>query len=1127
MTDQSLPTTAPFHRILVANRAEIACRVLRASAELGIETVAVGPADDAQCLHLEVADQQVELPGRGAGAYLDADAIIAAAQAAKCDAIHPGYGFLSENADFAAACKEAGIAFIGPAPEALSELGDKTRALRLADRVDVPTSTRSAVLADGDAAADFVAANGPTMLKAAHGGGGRGMRSVRPGEDVGAAFERCQSESLSAFGSSDVYAESLIEPARHIEIQVVGDGNAVMSLHERECSLQRRRQKIVEYAPAPNLSSELRSGLSEAAVRLASAVQLVGLATIEFLVGPDDEFVFMEANPRVQVEHTVTEEVTGVDLVQTQIRLAAGASLADVGLTEAPTVVGQAVQVRINTERMQADGEVSPTGGTLDRFALPTGPGIRIETHAYAGYTTSPAYDSLLAKVIVHARRPNEAASFDAALTRMALALEALDVHGVETNREFIQALLADADVRSNRISTDFVDRRGADFVEQAARAQQSAHTGDDSPDRAAVAGASIDRSDPLAVLALGRTSVDADVASAPSVDDGHVSIDAPLQGTVISISADVGQRVEAGDELLVMEAMKMEHVITASHAGRVNAVTIAVGDAVFEGHRLVVMEADRDAAVERVSSVSVHDLDVIRPDLAEVNERHAFGYDENRLERVAKRHGSGKRTARENLADLIDPGSMIEYGPLTVAAQRKRRSLEDLIRQTPGDGLIGGIASVNGEQFGDAAQTMVVTYDYMVLAGTQGHQNHRKKDRLFELARQRTLPVILFGEGGGGRPGDTDGVQVAGLDCLAFNLFAELSGSVPLIGINGGYSFAGNAALLGCCDVVIATKDSNVGMGGPAMIEGGGLGVFHPSEVGPLDVQRTNGVVDIVADDEADAVRVAKQYLSYFQGDVPDWEVADQRRLRHVIPENRLRIYDVREVIEDLFDTGSVLELRRDFGLGMITALARIEGRAVGVLANNPVHLAGAIDSDGADKASRFMQLCEAFGLPIVSLCDTPGIMVGPEAERTGLVRHAARMFVTGANLTVPMCTIVLRKGYGLGAQAMAGGGFKAPIFTVAWPTSEFGGMGLEGAVKLGYRNELAAIEDPAERLAEFEARVARMYEVGKGVSMADHFEIDDVIDPVETRRWITTAFRGEPAARPGRGTRPFIDTW
>jgi acetyl-CoA carboxylase carboxyltransferase component len=542
----------------------------------------------------------------------------------------------------------------------------------------------------------------------------------------------------------------------------------------------------------------------------------------------------------------------------------------------------------------------------------------------------------------------------------------------------------------------------------------------------------------------------------------------------------------------------------------------------VGEGQLLVAVEP-ADIAAEGALATEAVDLDHVRPDLAETFERHRVGLDEARPDAVARRRKTNQRTARENVEDLVDPGSFMEYGPLALAAQRRRRTLEDLIARTPADGLVGGIGTVNG------GRCAVMTYDYTVLAGTQGLQNHRKKDRLFELAERWRLPVVLFAEGGGGRPGDTDGTGVAGLDCLAFWLFGKLSGLVPLVGITSGRCFAGNAALLGCCDVIIATEGSNIGMGGPAMIEGGGLGVFAPEEIGPLDVQVANGVVDVAVKDEAEAVGVAKQYLSYFQGPAADWECADQRLLRSAIPENRLRIYDVRAVLDLLADTGSVLELRRGFGHGMVTALARIEGRPVGVIANNPTHLAGAIDSDGADKAARFMQLCDAFGLPIVSLCDTPGIMVGPESEKTAAVRHASRMFVTGANLSVPFLTIVLRKGYGLGAQAMAAGSFKAPVFTLAWPTSEFGGMGLEGAVRLGYRNELAAVEDPDERNSLYQELVDRMYEHGKGISMASVFEIDDVIDPAESRRWIVaaldaTAGGAEPSSVKRRS---FVDTW
>ena len=600
------------------------------------------------------------------------------------------------------------------------------------------------------------------------------------------------------------------------------------------------------------------------------------------------------------------------------------------------------------------------------------------------------------------------------------------------------------------------------------------------------------------------------------------------MQGTVLLLDVQVGDDIAQGQRVAILESMKMEHEIFTSISGTVEKLVVEVGETVLEGQELISLLPKEISQTGKEAETEL-DLDHIRDDLAEVKERHDIGLDDRRPDAVAKRRDRQQRTARENIADLLNMESYIEYGPLVVAPQRKRRSVEDLILNTPADGMIAGIGEVNADTFSEEkAQCVVMSYDYTVLAGTQGGQNHRKKDRLFEIAKRWKLPVIFFTEGGGGRPGDTDGMQVAGLDCLAFGLWADLSGIVPLVGINSGYCFAGNAAILGCCDVIIATENSNIGMGGPAMIEGGGLGVYQPTDIGPMDVQTENGVVDILVKDEEEAVAVAKKYLAYFQGAIADWECEDQRKLRHLVPENRVRAYEVREIIDTLFDSDSVLEIRKDFGLGIITSLARIEGIPVGVIANNPSHLGGAIDSDAADKASRFMQLCDAFSLPIISLCDTPGFMVGPEAEKTGLVRHVSRMFVTARSVTSPTCTIVLRKAYGLGAQAMASGGFKFPLFTVAWPTGEFGGMGLEGAVKLGYRKELEAIKDPEEREATYQALVERMYEVGKGLSMADHFEIDDVIDPSDSRRWIV---RGLKAARIEKstkwGNRPMIDTW
>jgi acetyl-CoA carboxylase carboxyltransferase component len=591
----------------------------------------------------------------------------------------------------------------------------------------------------------------------------------------------------------------------------------------------------------------------------------------------------------------------------------------------------------------------------------------------------------------------------------------------------------------------------------------------------------------------------------------------APLSGTVVTV-ADAGDPVHAGTAVVVIESMKMEYPVEAGVEGTVTAVHVVAGQSVREGVVLATVTAGAVPAPPAARAASRREG---RADLAAAIDRHVQGLDGARPAAVERRRRTGQRTARENVDDLLDPGSFVEYGPLVIAAQRRRRSLDDLVANTPADGLVAGVGTVDGHA------VAVLSYDYTVLAGTQGFQNHRKKDRLFDVIERRRLPVVFFAEGGGGRPGDTDVPGVSGLDCLAFWLWGGLSGLVPMVGITSGRCFAGNAAILGCCDVIIATEGSNIGMGGPAMIEGGGLGTFAPEDIGPLDVQVANGVVDVAVADEAEAVAVARRYLGYFTSVLDDWSAPPQDALRAVVPEARRQVYDVRTAVEGLADTGSALELRAGFAATMVTALARVEGRPLGIVANNPMHLAGAIDADGADKAARFLRLCDAHGLPVLFLCDTPGIMVGPDAERQGTVRHAARLFVAGAHLSVPFGTIILRKGYGLGAQAMAGGSFKAPLFCVAWPTGELGGMGLEGAVRLGFRKELDAIEDPAARDAAFAEMVDRMYEHGRALNAASYFEIDDVIDPADSRRWITSLLVADRAPPAPAHHRPAVDPW
>ena len=604
------------------------------------------------------------------------------------------------------------------------------------------------------------------------------------------------------------------------------------------------------------------------------------------------------------------------------------------------------------------------------------------------------------------------------------------------------------------------------------------------------------------------------------------LSLRSPLVGTVVAVKVAVGDVIAAGVEVVVIESMKMEHPVVAETSCRISAIFVTVGKMVTEGELLVECVAESVATREIASSVSNSGK---RADLEQLRVRQELLRDESRSEAVAKRHAKGQRTARENVADLIDEGTFVEYGGFGVAAQRSRRSEDDLIANTPADGLITGLAKINSEMFGAAnTNCAVVAYDYTVLAGTQGFINHRKKDRIFEVAKRNMTPVVLFAEGGGGRPGDTDAPGVAGLDVMSFASFAQLSGLVPLVGIASGYCFAGNAALLGCCDVVIATENSNIGMAGPAMIEGGGLGVVKPTDIGPITTQTANGVVDVRVADEAEAVAVAKKYLSYFQGATTVFSRHNDDALRELIPEQRTRVYDVRLVINKLADIDSVLELRSEFGIGIVTAFARIEGRPVGIVANNPAHLGGAIDTPGADKMARFVQLCDAFDIPLISLCDTPGFMVGPQAEESAQVRHFSRLFVTAASVTIPWITVVLRKGYGLGAQAMAGGSFHAKDMIVSWPSGEFGGMGLEGAVRLGFKKELDAAGTPEEREDLEKRLIAAAYIRGSALSMASHTEIDDVIDPADTRKRILALLSACPMPLPRTAKkRPMIDAW
>src|SRR5579871_1196795 len=839
-----------------------------------------------------------------------------------------------------------------------------TRTARaLAKSIGIPIVRGTDATCDLTQAGEFLASlpKGSAMvLKAVAGGGGRGVRIVRDHAELESAFAAAAREAKAAFGDDRIYAEQFLEKVRHIEVQIAGDGDNVVALGDRDCSAQRRHQKVIEIAPAPGLTEKQRAEFHRAATKLGKTAHYRNVGTVEFLLDTaTNEIAFIEANARLQVEHTVTEEVTGIDLVQLQFELAAGRPLEKLGLREPQTARGYAVQGRVNLEKMTSSGMVVPSSGRIESYQPPSGPGCRVDGYGYAGYVASPNYDSLLAKVIARG------ATLEAACKRLERALMEFRIEGVETNTGFLRALLNRDELARGQVTTRFIEEQSKEL----SGAVKQLPTWQFEPESSAP-------------------------EEKPTIEavDGAIAVDAPLQATVASVDVKIGDLVRKGQQLLLLEAMKMEHAIEAPVSGRIVRLGVSIGDLVA-AKQPVAFITPEELDGDEVTASDALDLDHIRPDLAEVNERWQLTLDTARPGAVAARRKHNQRTARENIDDLVDPGTFLEYGAFTIANQRYRFSEDQLKKMSPADGMITGIGSVNGAQFApEQAATIACAYDYTVFAGTQATMNHMKTDRILHVAYEQKLPIVFFAEGGGGRPGESLG-RVARPH--TWGSYAILSGVVPTIAVVSRYCFAGNASIARMSEILIATENSNIGMAGPAMIEGGGMGVVKPTEIGPIDVQRAKGVVDVVVADEIEATRVAKQALSYFQGRLKTWSCADQRLLRFGIPENRLRAYDVRPVIANLADTDSVLELRRDFAPGMITAFIRIEGRPIGVMCNDNRHLGGAIDADCADKASRFMQLCDAFNIPVLSLIDTPGFMVGTESEAQAAVRKTSRMFI------------------------------------------------------------------------------------------------------------------------------------
>ncbi|KIW65332.1 hypothetical protein PV04_07601 [Phialophora macrospora] len=1103
-------------KILIANRSEIACRLIRTySLYSSIHTVALFTPSEKDATHVRLATASVALPGEGPRAYLDAANIVNIAKKEGCWGIAPGYGFLSEDTGFARLCEDEGIVFIGPSSQQLARLGNKMSARALAAEAGVPvldgTKTghdRGSSITDVLAFAKTLGSASKIILKAAAGGGGRGIRIIDDNTDeqaIRSAYEACQREAQASFGDGSLFAERYLHGAKHVEVQLLGDGTGeVCHFWERECSLQRRNQKVVEIAPSHSITPRLRRAIIAAAVKLGKAVKLRSLATIEFLVDAATEgYYFMEANPRIQVEHTITEQINGIDLVDLQLQVALGRTLAALHLTrEPPPPRLISIQLRINAESFRQDGTAQPEAGTVRQAHFPTGAGVRVETALEGGrrYAVSPLFDSLLAKLIV------TSSSYESALRLARWAIDETRIAGCRTNQAFLMALLDIQPVKEGKSNILTIQENFEALYSATQQFEDALRAKSDSASEEA-------------------TSVKDDAAKVER-PAGSEELLAHLTGVVRSIKVSEGDKITAGQELVVLEAMKMEHSVRSEYNGVVAKVAVTQGQQVNADDALLFVISDGDS-----SSTNTHDPaeaenpEELRSELVELNERKAFLRYAGREKDVAKRHANGYLTGRENLDLLVDKDSFIEYGDLVVAAQRKRYPLSHLIARTSGDGITVGWAKI------DSHPVAVVIGDYLVLAGTQGHFHHQKLDRIFQSIIDHPAPLVFYAEGGGGRPGDTDHLGMAGLKTPSFALMGQIKArGIPSVAVVNGYCFAGNAAFLGTCDIIIATrggskdalqrKSTTIGMGGQAMIEGGGLGRFEHEHIGPVDVHMRSGGIDVLVDTEVEAAPLVRKIVALFTkprlSPAESPYTSDPLRLRTAVPpvSSRRRAYDVRRVINLLLDDDSFIEFCPQWGLSVLTGFGRINGHAVAVMASNSSSpLGGAIDVTSGAKVNRLLRLLIRLGgMHLLSLCDTPGFMVGPDFERSTEAQGAGSTYrcfgdwfgnsqefaLSGGRFL----GVVLRNGFGLGAQAMLGGGSLNNSVSVAWPSAVFGGMGIEGAVRLAYRKELEAIKDLAQREKKEQEMIDFMYSEGKAINMAMAAEIDSVIDPATTRK-------------------------
>ncbi|GAA4510767.1 acetyl-CoA carboxylase family protein [Brevibacterium yomogidense] len=1070
--------------VLVANRGEIAVRIIDAVHAVGMSAAVIHTSDDDA--HIRHADEAILLNGVGVAPYLDIDQVVAAARAAGATHLHPGYGFLSENAGLARACAEAGVVFIGPSPDALDAFGDKSRARRLAESVGVPVVPATDLKPSVDEAEAFLREHGAVMVKATAGGGGRGLRRVTDPADLASAMKDCAREAQLYFGSDDFFIEKLVTRPRHVEVQVIGDGRTQQHLWERDCSVQRRNQKIVEIAPSPSLSPELRAGMTEAALKIAAAVDLSSLATVEFLVS-EDAFYFMEVNPRLQVEHTVTEEITGIDLVAAQLRVGTGSSLADLCLAAPPETHGFAVQVRLNAETIQEDSEITPNAGPVNDLVLPAGRYVRVDTALRGGGRVSPRFDSLVAKII------GRSETFAGAAAVTARALEDLTIAPVQTNRSLLHAVLTDETFLRGDIDTGYLEAELPSLVDHS------------------LAGDSIE------TAPSESTAVD--------VPEGAQTIEAKLAGVVVSLHADAGDSVSSGSVLLVVESMKMEHPVSVSSGLTIDKIFVAPGDVVEAGQVLAYGQKADVAQVVATEDESMPRDEGWGAEVEEIQRRLDDAHAHGGPDKVARQHDTGRLTARERIAAIADEETFEEIGPLAGYGDYDEDG--NLVRVQPSN-YLSGTARVRGRR------ALLGVDDFSIRGGSGDAAVHGKQIFTEQLAGEMRVPMIrvLDGASGGGSVKKVLTAKAMYLPVNpGWNHVVENMSRVPVVSVCAGPTVGLGAARFVMSHFGVMVQGiGQLFTAGPPVVRAATGEDVDKDGLGGEDIHRTNGTVERFVPDEATAYEVVADFLSYLPQSVdglpPVVENSDpvdrsEEHLIRAVPRNPRQIYAIEPILEAVFDRNSVFRFA-EYGDGTYTALARLDGHPVGVVTADPSKGA-TLSREGAQAVERLVDICEAFNLPLVSLTDQAGMTIGVQAERDATIRTGARAIAAIYQARIPQAEIILRRVYGVGGAGIVNR--HRAVRSWAWPSGDWGSLPPQGGIEAAFRAELAAHDDPDARLAEI---TRELEQVSSRFRTAETFSVQDIIDPRTTRRrlceWVVDAYAVLPrlVGEPCFGVRP-----